>query len=64
MGQSNTSEISAPPANPDAEKIWNKYQLGLKRKFPKIAEKYLRKLLAEHPESSYVIQIRVKELQA
>ena len=61
---SNTPEISAPPANPDAEKIWNKYQLGLKRNFPKIAEKYLRKLLAEHPESSYAIQFKVKKLQA
>ncbi len=61
---SNTPEISAPPANPDAEKIWNKYQLGLKRKLPKFAEKYLRKLLAEHPESGYAIQFKVAELQA
>lgn len=61
---SNTPEISAPPANPDAEKIWNKYKLGLKRNLPKIAEKYLRKLLNEHPESSYAIQMKVAELQA
>ena len=61
---SNTPEISAPPTNPDAEKIWNKYQLGLKRNFPKIAEKYLRKILSEYPESSYAIKFKVAELQA
>jgi hypothetical protein len=38
--------------------------LGIKRNLPELAEKYLQKLLAEHPESSYVIQMRVKELQA
>ncbi len=61
---SNTTEVSAPPANPDAEKIWNKYQLGLKRKLPKLAEKYLQKLLSAYPESRYAIQFRVEELQA
>ncbi|MDP7621707.1 MAG: caspase family protein, partial [SAR324 cluster bacterium] len=61
---SNTPEISAPPTNPDADKIWKKYQLGLKRNLPKIAEKYLQKLLSEHPESNYAIKIRVEELNA
>jgi len=61
---SDTPQISAPPTNPDAEKIWNKYQLGLKRNLPKLAEKYLQKILAEHPESSYAIQIKVEELNA
>ena len=61
---SNTPEISAPPTNPDADKIWKKYQLGLKRNLPKIAEKYLQKLLSEHPESSHAIKIRVEELNA
>ena len=55
--------IIAPPVNPEAEQLWARYQLALKRNLNSAAAKYREELIQEHPESGPAIQLQVEDLQ-
>ncbi|MGA1600611.1 MAG: hypothetical protein ACO4AU_16315, partial [bacterium] len=59
---SSAPEIVTPPANPEAEQLWARYQLALKRNLGSAATKYRDQLLQEHPESGQAIRLQAADL--
>ena len=66
--QTTKPQSSASPAavsaNPEAEKLWKRYQLAKTRKLVSILKKTSEELILKHPNSDYSIRLQAEQLQA